>query len=520
MMDMTGDDLSYNDAASGDLIVVSLPSHGKIFGDNGELAVGDTFSNWSYTPNSDITADEGWHGVDTWSYTVRESCEDSTTRDSTSATVSINVPEVDMIIHHGQGGAAVDKTKEEVKNKLLANGTPEVDANGNKIKLGEGAFTVANLNDTDNDGHADYTYDDHEANAGHAAANGRPEIDLIEVVLKKPSIYNPGGTVNFEVTYGNGTSDSAKIWKDKFREDEADVSVSFSFGESESQRTYWVELISPSAEIGDYHFSYSYEGGFTDYASATAVWASITAVAHDRDPSKSFRESADAILNDPAWAEVNGGAKVDLEKGIPPGLSTAAAPGYGIHNGIYQRWTVTPPRINQYQNIVKVDLARRIESAYWSIWDDDMVVSFIKTAFDAAGESANDDTTPDDESNELTASDHFFVVDIPGHPTADPPSDGLQYWIWKYNFQEFVRIGIGTRPSGINPAGSRASDYFDWHARHYLKEFSSFYWRVPVTVNLTRNYVENDYNDVGSGHISIGDEPADWLPRPFDAEGQ
>jgi len=122
----TGDDLMSNDRGGADtMIVVSLPGHGKLFGDNGEqLAVGSTFTTWSYTANND-NADEDWHGAETWEYKLKESCEDDTTQESNSATVTINVPEVDMVIYHGQGGAAVDKTKERVTDQLDANGNPD-----------------------------------------------------------------------------------------------------------------------------------------------------------------------------------------------------------------------------------------------------------------------------------------------------------------------------------------------------------------------------------------------------------
>lgn len=309
-----------------------------------------------------------------------------------------------MIIHHGQFGSAVDKTKEEVKNKLDANGVPEEDAQGNKIKLGEGAFTVANLNDTDNDGHADYTYEDHEANAGHAAADGRDETDLIKVILKKPSIYVAGSTLTFEVSYGNGSSDSAKVWKDKFREEEADVSESFSFPESETERVYWVELISPSAEIGDYHFSYSYDdSGFTDYANATAVWASLTAVEHNNRP-------AAEILTDPKWTEVTGGTKAKLEVPFNAGLMDQNL-GLGLENVIYFRYTVTPPRIHAYEDIVKVDIGRRKQVKSWVTDDAGNVAPGAMTndPWPLEPEFANDDGLETDESGPgLTDSDYIF----------------------------------------------------------------------------------------------------------------
>ncbi|MDA1049852.1 MAG: hypothetical protein O3C40_05165, partial [Planctomycetota bacterium] len=499
-------DLMSNDTGAGSMIVVSLPTHGKLFGGSGELAVGDTFSTWSYTPTND-NADEGWHGTDTWTYKVRQPCMDGSTQDSNSATVTVNVPEVNMVIYHGQGGAAVDKTKERVTNQLDANGNPVLDANGNKVKVGEGAFTVANLNDTDNDGHADYTTDDHAANGGHAAANGRNEVDLIKVVLKKPSFYPAGAMMRFDVTFGNGAHGSAKIWKDEYRDQLEDPSPSLTFGESETERIYWVELISPSVEIGDYHFSYGYmQGGLTDYASATAVWASVTAVEHNN-------RTGAAILADPKWADVSGVVRTALESQVDAGLLPVAR-ALGILNVIYQRWTVTPPRIHQYSDIVKVDVGRRLESIRWSIDDNGnvvvnpitgVVVGFEEIDFEGGDEFANDDASELDETGpDLSAHDHIFSLDTPGTDSAAPAI--LQFWVKEVNFEEFVRIGIGANdPHDNGVSGSRASEKFKWHASFYLQEINGFWYRRPLLTGPNNtaliNPNENVFNEIGPEHI-------------------
>ncbi|MCA9122625.1 MAG: hypothetical protein H6822_26185 [Planctomycetaceae bacterium] len=80
------------------------------------------------------------------------------------------------------------------------------------------------------------------------------------------------------------------------------------------------------------------------------------------------------------------------------------------------------------------------------------------------------------------------------------------------NFQEFVRIGIENDPVGISVSGSRASDYYDWHHRQFLEEINGIQYRVPLQGGAL-NPNENDYNDVGPGHIDLGNT---WGPPPQD----
>jgi hypothetical protein len=490
-----------NDRGGADtMIVVSLPGHGKLFGDNGEqLAVGSTFTTWSYTANND-NADEDWHGAETWEYKLRESCEDDTTQESNSATVTINVPEVDMVIYHGQGGAAVDKTKERVTDQLDANGNPVLDANGNRIKVGEGAFTVANMNDTDNDTFADYTSDDHEANGGHAAANGRNEVDLIKVVLKKPSIYHAGDTMTFSVTFGNGTSDSSKIWKDEFRDEEANVSESFSFGATETEKVYWVELISPSVEIGDYHLSYGYmEGGFTDYASATAVWATATLINDDNATAAQVLAANPRIEQDPAHQSTEDALKLWGGTGLIPSSFKGSPLREFFANGILMQFKVTPVGIWNYDHIVKFDITRRIADKDWVKTPTGALRKVEDVPFPADKESSTEDT---DGGNGITddpdKDGYMYSYDAPAAVFAANYPGTNPVGTWRYyvgNGEEFVRVGIGADPVGVGVVGSRASELLPWHFRHQIHVALNADG-IPLLFRTTGDQLETTVNDV------------------------
>ncbi|MBC8356672.1 MAG: hypothetical protein H8E66_32250 [Planctomycetes bacterium] len=504
---MSGGDLMSNDTAAGSMIVVSLPAHGKLFGGSGELGVGDTFSTWSYTPTND-SADEGWHGTDTWSYKVQEACMDGSTQDSNSATVTVNVPEVDMVIYHGQGGAAVDKTKEQVKNKLDANGDVELDAHDNKIKVGEGAFTVANQNDTDNDEKVDSTDDDFALTGGiKFDDDGRDEIDLIRIVLKKPSIYKDGDTVMFNAS-GPGGSDSVRIWKEKVRTHRIDDFESFSFGASEAQREYWVELVNPSVEIGDYNFSYAYmEGGMTDYANATAVWSTRTDSMHDL----STAAEVFAHFPDLETETKHNGVKVGVNKWDGAGVKGSSF--VNLVSGLWQlfpnvivsQFTVSPPRIGEYSHIVTFDLARRVESVGWITVPGAAPVkdppSKLKV-FPKNPEEANDDGSEGDESTGPDDKGHMYVHDGPAPIFKSPEyADTLPVGTIRFrvsNYEDYIRVGIGTDPSGNGVSGSQASDKFLWHTYHEIDIKLAFGFRV-----LARSTVGEvaGQNEVAPGRI-------------------
>jgi hypothetical protein len=83
--------------------------------------------------------------------------------------------DVELTIHHGQSGAAVDNSKEET----------------------EGAFTVANKNDTNGDGNIDK-----DQNPVTATARGIAEVDLMKLIIHKP-FPDLGGNVVLSCQGGN-----------------------------------------------------------------------------------------------------------------------------------------------------------------------------------------------------------------------------------------------------------------------------------------------------------------------------
>jgi len=114
-------------------------------------------------------------------------------------------------------------------------------------------------------------------------------------------------------------------------------------------------------------------------------------------------------------------------------------------------------------------------------------------------ERANDDLNTDDESFPPNNVGEMYAFDAPG-PRSDNALGNVM--IYRGNFWEFVRVRFDSlTPAGNVIAGSRASDKFEWHARHWLTKNAHGKW---VRKDGSQ---ETDDNDVGLGLITIGDQP-------------
>ncbi|NBP89566.1 MAG: hypothetical protein EBU59_13915, partial [Planctomycetia bacterium] len=143
---------------------------------------------------------------------------------------------INLVIHHGQHGVAVDNAKEE----------------------NPGAFTVANLNDTNSNG-----VPDNRENDGNGVAG---EKDLMKLVIHPPTP-NHGGEVELTVT------GSAEIWKDSGKKT---VEKKRSFKVSQLPLTRWVEVTARSEEIGAVRITATHND-LSDTVVATSVWGEIQA---------------------------------------------------------------------------------------------------------------------------------------------------------------------------------------------------------------------------------------------------
>ena len=59
----------------------------------------------------------------------------------------------------------------------------------------------------------------------------------------------------------------------------------------------------------------------------------------------------------------------------------------------------------------------------------------------------------------------------------------------------------GSDPTGEVVAGSRASTFYQWHVRHHLVDQNGKW------VRTTGDNQESEENDIGDGHILVGNAP-------------
>jgi hypothetical protein len=338
----------------------------------------------------------------------------------------LGVVGIDLAISNGQGDRPMNQFPPEV---------PEAD------EWTRGAFTVANLNDTDSDGVVDR--DDQLVDRG--------ELDLMRVVIRRP-VPDLGGTM--EITVRRGT---AVFWE-SFDKDVRTPSLTLP---SNQDRVVWVEVPAASASVRDIELdlAYSFDGGIaTDTVRATAVWADVL----------SFRNAAGGALSpDADGADIraqfarNGGA---LGMQTVPG--TAATP-RRFFNNVETGFTVVPAGIGSEAGVA-FDITRRLSTERVSIFTNDVGSSRIvepPVAYPAGDELPNDDAGGDDE-DVMPARDHIFSLDGPAPEASPLPPPWRLRVVQNTNFEEFVRVRFdGARPAGNAENGSRASDKLLWFSR-------------------------------------------------------
>jgi len=372
---------------------------------------------------------------------------------------SVKVPEctIDLVIHNGQGGPPISEADEETI----------------------GAFTVANLNDTDGDGEGKKV--DKDDDSVKASAKGRNEVDLMALDINPP-VPAFEGTVTLKVE-----GDSVRFWKESTKETEI---KKLEFNVADLPQTIWVEVTKPSNKVRDIVIRAEHPG-CQDTVKATGVWAKVTAVAHDR-------QSAVDLFAEKKWADFTTPPKDRIEffggVGLRPINGTI-----GVRNVIAIQFTVQPSGV-QNEPKVNFDITRQIEAMGWDQTGTNPPEVVFSRTFQVPDEEANDDPVAEgDESNYPNVNDHFYVEDAPGRVSDIAGSD---LSVLRFNFREFVRVKFDdTKPTGNTVDGSRCSDKFDWHARHRLIN------RSGKWVRSTGDDRESGENDIGPKHITIGTAP-------------
>lgn len=334
-----------------------------------------------------------------------------------------------------------------------------------------GAFTVANMNDTDGDG----TTDSGQRNVT-AKATGGAEQDLMLLKLHKPEPTDLPGHVRIRVTAG-----SAHIWPDALKTgDELTgdaltkaVNEGGGFWSAGNDHDWFVEATAATALQG-IKIKYEYQpktGGQwmaspSDTVAATAIWATITRTVTDNKTSA----QVDTLLGND-WVTNAGPARTRVVGTNGTGVQPSGAP---ANNVIVIEFSVQPANIATVPAALRpqFDITRQIygTTISWSSTTALPAWGFPGDPYPhypTMNEQANDDLHNGDETDEPTAAGHMWVMDGPGGPA-------LALIAHRNNFQEFVRVRFdGTEPSGNATRGSRCSPKQQWFSKTTLGEATS-----------------------------------------------
>jgi hypothetical protein len=311
-----------------------------------------------------------------------------------------------------------------------------------------GAFTVANLNDTDGDAIIDRN--DDMIDGG--------ERDLMRIVLHRPTP-DLGGTVELKVRPA-----SAVVWL-RFDKDARPPSLVFP---SNQDTVLWVEATAASAAVRDIVLELEYRfprGLARDTVRATAVWATVLGLRNGAGQAPS--PDADGA-NVQAWIAAHGGS---LGMQVVP--VTGQQP-VQFFNNVELGFTVAPPGIGN-EAAVAFDISRRrtTEGVTIRTFAGQRVDRTVAPAdpFPAGDELPNDDGLGGDDEDVVPTNDHVYSFDGPG-PEADNWDQRLGAQIVRNaNFEEFVRVRFdGTRPAGNRVDGSRSSEKLLWFSRSDIRK--------------------------------------------------
>lgn len=349
-----------------------------------------------------------------------------------------------------------------------------------KEPVGVGAFTVANLNDTDADGTVDKDDDNVSVTPQVPNAPGVNEVDLMQLKIRGL----PTGQMKLEITGG-----AIRVWQKSTKETEVALTAngpakSLLIPASELPKTVWLEATQASSAVRDISLALSHidsAGHVTSglaQAKATAVWA----------VKGTLKFSGNQL-----WPDCGEPLKPEFLEHIQHfGKEMLESDGVfmpGRQDFMGAEFTVFPTGI-ETETAVKFDLTRQVSelrymsrtsdpdhyhlSTYmgWKLKDGkpDQQIAFL-------GDSPNDDSQSDgdkkpDDEDATPANKHIYQVDTPGVPSGPwpPASTPPAKCIQQFNALEYVTVRFdGIRPSGKSLDASRCSPKVAWHSFFHVE---------------------------------------------------
>lgn len=355
-------------------------------------------------------------------------------------------------------------------------------------EVSRGAVTVANLNDTDNDGIIDR--DDGAVLALNAS--GRSEIDLMKIILRKPTP-DLGGVVELKVIGGD-----VKAWLTSSKVEAQ--TLPHSYPTAALPVTLYVEARGVSSAVRDIGLEAIYNpppgGSARDEVRGTGAWATRSlvkvtrALADNTIPEDADRSGYQAFINRTL-------AQDGTRFGVGPNTTNGTADTFSSGR-ILQEFLIAPSGVDSLP--IRFDVSRAVYARDYRIasgagtttlWTPGYKQNFPEDR-DPKGniELPNDDRDDSDEDNGPT-NRHIYSWDTPGQPlTARERRSDMAFWVRRDTFREFVRVRVGFGQSFANKngtlEGSRASDFYPWHYVDYLVRDGEGNW-TPDTLRTSNS---------------------------------
>jgi hypothetical protein len=413
-----------NDMGAVLAVISSHPATGRVgaFGQDG---------NFTFTPDYRTNSE-------TFSYKIFNSV-------GASLSATVNMYELRMDIYNGQNATApVQKM----------------------VRLDIGAFTVANLNDTD----GDLTIDNQDLYvdpySSEPSGFGRREVDLMKLVIHKPNDPNPGQNEVTITAVGDVT-----FWASPYKISLAPTTFTVATMPANGV-TIWVEATDKSAFVRDILIQLAYRNEPYSVA-ATAIWAEKSNFRNDGNTPGAFVDNLD--YGRQFLGLVGQGAPL----GTPPAVGPRpGAPQGHKRNAMEMEFTVNPDKIGDEPGI----LFRVTRNHAARLWHVDQAGNQQNAGppnppnpfwadFPAYLDVATDDAKKDDSDNE-PLNNRIYSSDWVG---ANGTTGGLQRWVYQVNFHEFVRVRVNGGEFAVNQqteaelnASSRGSVLVQWHSRQDL----------------------------------------------------
>ena len=392
-------------------------------------------------------------------------------------------------------------------------------------KFTPGAVTVANLNDTNGSGMGIGNNGvDATENQVLATANGRNEIDLMKLVVRKKD-----GTASLT---GNVTlakvSGAVRLWSTPSKGTEVNISSPLTIPTSQLPKTYYIEATAASGSLYDIEFSATYNGN-DDRVRATAVWVEktnhwiervSTPIPQQAGPLKNVGNIVRfAILGDVAKDGSLYGFGEFWKKAVP--WDSDGNKDKKIGGRILMEWRVFP---SGAKDVASFDVTRQRKTRTWSIEyaqqvftpsvQNNMNFPFEPDTEPADSGQGEDVEEPNDDSegsfkyeDRIPIADYLYSWDAPStFQTFDNngvTEDGLAFRVSKNWFKEFVRVRAKCSPFNNYDAtlqGSRASEKFDWHCIYYTNKDGEYEMAID---NENINYA---FPKIYQGGVDVADQ--------------